>query len=150
MTTTASRRLSKVLSHLHLEKRSGVLVNNAENEKVPICGQCGDSEKIAFKMYLNEGAIAEYKRRHDLIPSDWPQLQSLLTRVGIRDYSIFFDQEQSVLFGCLWRAKNHKMDSLPDHEVMKKWWNYMSDLMRTKSGSTEPIAIDLQCVFHMK
>ena len=34
---------------------------------------------LAFKMYLNEGQKAEYKKRHDEI---WPELKKLLKGAG--------------------------------------------------------------------
>ena len=47
-------------------------------------------EKYAFKMKLNPGMAAEYKRRHDAI---WPELVALLKEAGISDYSIHLDAE---------------------------------------------------------
>ena len=100
-------------------------------------------------MYLNPGQIEEYKRRHDRIPSEWPGLSALLTSSGVRDYSIFFDEEHNVLFACLWRTRDNQMDTLPNQEIMQKWWAHMSDLMKTKQDSSEPIVMALPCVFHM-
>ena len=37
-------------------------------------------EKYAFKMKLNPGMEAEYKRRHDEI---WPELSALLKEAGV-------------------------------------------------------------------
>ncbi|MEO6039555.1 MAG: L-rhamnose mutarotase, partial [Saprospiraceae bacterium] len=42
--------------------------------------------RIAFKMKLQPGKAAEYRRRHDAL---WPELADLLRETGIRDYSIF-------------------------------------------------------------
>lgn len=41
-------------------------------------------EKYAFRMTLNPGAEAEYRRRHDAI---WPELVALLKEAGVEDYS---------------------------------------------------------------
>ena len=57
-------------------------------------------QKYAFKMQLNPGMEAEYKRRHDAI---WPELVQLLKEAGISDYSIHLDRETNTLFGVLWR-----------------------------------------------
>ncbi|TIV48253.1 MAG: L-rhamnose mutarotase, partial [Mesorhizobium sp.] len=57
-------------------------------------------EKYAFRMKLNPGMRAEYKRRHDEI---WPELVVLLREAGISDYSIHLDEETNILFGVLWR-----------------------------------------------
>lgn len=102
-------------------------------------------EKIGFKMYLNEGMAEEYKKRHDEI---FPELVTLLKASGIADYSIFLDEETHILFGVLWRTKNHKMADLPNTEIMKKWWAHMADIMATNQLN-EPIAEDLKIVFHM-
>jgi L-rhamnose mutarotase len=102
-------------------------------------------EKYAFKMHLNPGQEAEYKRRHDEI---WPELVALLREAGVTDYSIHLDPETHILFGVLWRTTPHGMAALPDHPVMKKWWAHMADLMAVKPDN-EPVAVPLIPVFHM-
>jgi L-rhamnose mutarotase len=102
-------------------------------------------EKYAFKMKLNPGMEAEYRKRHDEI---WPELLALLKDAGISDYSIHLDPETDILFGVLWRQDGHKMDDLPNHPVMRKWWAHMADVMATKPDN-EPVATPLTTVFHM-
>ena len=102
-------------------------------------------EKYAFKMLLNPGMDAEYKKRHDAI---WPELVTLLKEAGVSDYSIHLDRETNILFGVLWRSSNHTMDSLPLEPVMQKWWAHMADVMATNQKN-EPIAKPLETVFHM-
>lgn len=102
-------------------------------------------EKYAFKMHLNPGMEAEYRRRHDEI---WPELVTLLKEAGVSDYSIHLDRETNTLFGVLWRDDDHRMDDLPNHPVMKRWWAHMADIMPTKPDN-EPIAVPLATVFHM-
>ena len=46
-------------------------------------------EKHAFKMKLNPGMEAEYRKRHDEI---WPELVDLLHKSGASDYSIHLDR----------------------------------------------------------
>ena len=103
-------------------------------------------EKIAFKMFLHPGKEAEYKKRHDAI---WPELVALLKESGIRDYSIHLDWETNILFAVLWRADDHKMDALPDHVVMQRWWAHMADIMRSNADN-EPIVVPLDTVFHLE
>lgn len=102
-------------------------------------------EKYAFKMRLNPGMKDEYKKRHDEI---WPELVTLLMEAGVTDYSIHLDEQTNILFGVLWRRDDHGMDDLPSHEVMKKWWAYMADIMETDDNN-EPVAVPLTTVFHM-
>ena len=103
-------------------------------------------QKLAFKMRLHQGCEDEYRRRHDEI---WPELVALLKDAGISDYSIHLDRETNILFGVLWRSDDHQMDDLPAHDVMKKWWAHMADIMVSHSDN-EPVVTDLATVFHMQ
>ncbi|WP_417209069.1 L-rhamnose mutarotase [Antarctobacter sp.] len=102
-------------------------------------------EKHAFKMRLNPGCEAEYRKRHDEI---WPDLVRLLKEAGVSDYSIHLDRDTDTLFGVLWRTENHGMDALPTTEIMRKWWAHMADIMETHPDN-EPVVTELVCVFHM-
>ena len=102
-------------------------------------------QKYAFRMQLNPGAEAEYRRRHDAI---WPELVALLKAAGISDYSIHLDPETGALFGVLWREDDHRMEDLPNHPVMRKWWAHMADIMETNPDNS-PVQSDLVPLFHM-
>ena len=102
-------------------------------------------EKYAFKMKLKPGMHAAYKQRHDAI---WPELVALLREAGVSDYSIHLDAETDTLFGVLWRSDDHRMDALPSHPVMRRWWAHMADIMETRPDN-EPVAVPLETVFHM-
>jgi L-rhamnose mutarotase len=104
-----------------------------------------DLEKHAFKMQLNPGMEAEYRRRHDAI---WPELVDLLHTSGASDYSIHLDRDTGTLFGVLTRPRGHTMDSLPDHPVMQKWWAHMADIMATNPDNS-PVQSELVTLFHL-
>ncbi len=103
------------------------------------------TEKIAFRMFLNAGQAAEYKRRHDAL---WPELHALLKAAGIHDYSIHLDEQYHVLFATLRRDIGHSMDALPAHPLMRSWWAYMGDIMRSNADGS-PVVDMLPCLFHM-
>lgn len=102
-------------------------------------------EKIAFAMQLNPGQKQAYIQRHDAI---WPELKTLLLQAGIRDYSIFLDEQTNTLFGVLRRTDDHTMDRLPQAEIMRRWWEYMAPIMKTQVDN-EPESRPLELVFHM-
>ncbi|MDQ2696749.1 MAG: L-rhamnose mutarotase [Pseudomonadota bacterium] len=102
-------------------------------------------EKIAFTMQLNPGCAEEYKRRHDAL---WPELVALLKDAGISDYSIFLDADTHTLFAVLYRRPDHAMDTLPEQEVMRRWWAYMADIMATNPDNS-PVTKPLRQVFHL-
>jgi len=103
------------------------------------------SERFVFRMRLNEGMEAEYKRRHDAI---WPELVTLLKDAGISNYTIDLDRETGVLIGVLDRTQDHKMDTLPTHEIMQKWWAHMADIMETGPDNA-PVAPALERLFEL-
>jgi len=102
-------------------------------------------EQIAFTMRLNPGQAGEYERRHDTI---WQELVTLLKAVGISDYSIFLDEDSGILFAVLRRHENHRMGELPGQEVMRRWWQYMADIMATNDDGS-PQTSSLRRVFHL-
>lgn len=99
----------------------------------------------AFRMKLKPGTVAEYKKRHDEI---WPELSALLTNAGIYDYSIFLDEETLHLFAVLKLRDPNERDSLPGHPLMRKWWEYMQDLMFTHPDG-RPVEWPLKPLFHL-
>jgi L-rhamnose mutarotase len=102
-----------------------------------------DTETVAFRMQLRQGAEREYRRRHDEI---WPELEAELRAAGIRDYRIFADPENHCLFAVIIRARSHQMDKLPEKPVMRRWWALMADLMITEADLS-PRVIALQEMF---
>lgn len=103
-------------------------------------------EKIAFKMKLKPGKIAEYKKRHQEI---WPALKMLLKLNGVSDYSIFFDEETNILFAVQYStADGSSSQDLGNNELVKRWWAYMADLMDTHADHS-PVTVRLTQVFHM-
>ena len=102
--------------------------------------------RLAFKMKLLDGFEQEYKRRHDEI---WPELKSLLTETGIKDYSIFLDDSSNLLFACLTISDPGALAELPKQEIMKKWWDYMKDIMEVNPDNS-PVSLPLKEVFYLK
>jgi L-rhamnose mutarotase len=101
------------------------------------------TETVAFRMRLAAGQAAEYRRRHDAI---WPELVALLRDAGVVDYRIFLDEETHHLFAVLTRRPDHRMDTLPDHPVMRRWWQMMADIMETGPDAV-PRQVDLRPMF---
>ena len=99
----------------------------------------------AFKMTLEPGAIAEYKRRHDEI---WPELAKELHAAGVSNYSIFLDEETLTLFAVQELSDNNTAAALPKSPIVRKWWDYMAPLMAVHPDNA-PIAKPLKEVFHL-
>jgi L-rhamnose mutarotase len=106
----------------------------------------GSVKTRAFRMKLKPGTVDEYKRRHDEI---WPELSQALREAGIYDYSIFLDEETLHLFAVLKLRPNDTSAALPQLPVMKRWWDYMAELMEVEPGN-RPKEWGLVPMFHME
>lgn len=102
-------------------------------------------QRTAFKMKLKPGCEAEYKKRHDEI---WPELVELIKNSGVSDYSIFLDIETNILFAVQKQSGNESSQDLGTNSVVRKWWDYMSDIMEVNPDNS-PVAIPLPEVFYL-
>ena len=102
-------------------------------------------ERIAFRMKVHPGRIAEYKKRHDKI---WPELARALKDAGVSDYSIWHDPETDYLFATLVRTEDHTMADLPSTDANRRWWKFMDDIMDYNADGT-PMVVNLDQVFHL-
>ena len=102
-------------------------------------------KRNAFKMKIKPGFETEYKKRHDNI---WQEMCEALSKAGISDYSIYLDKETLTLFAFQKLSDENTAHQLPNNPVVRKWWDYMSDIMEYNPDNT-PVAIPLEEVFHM-
>ncbi|MFP4367342.1 MAG: L-rhamnose mutarotase [bacterium] len=102
-------------------------------------------QRAAFKMKLKPGFEEEYKKRHDQI---WPELAKELKNAGVYDYSIFLDEETLTLFAVQKLADSNSAEVLPQTKIVRKWWDYMSDIMEVNADNS-PVVTDLKEVFYL-
>jgi L-rhamnose mutarotase len=102
-------------------------------------------QRVAFKMQLHPGKKEEYRKRHDEI---WDELKTLLKSIGIEAYSIFLDESTNALFAILTIENPVLIDSLPQHAVMQKWWEFMGDIMETNPDNS-PVVTPLIEMFYL-
>lgn len=82
----------------------------------------------AWRMQLNAGEAAAYKRRHDEI---WPELSVELLSAGVIDFRIYLDPASHALFAHLVAAPSNALNTMREKAVMWKWWRMMADIMET-------------------
>lgn len=100
---------------------------------------------VAIRMQLKPGCAAEYERRHDAI---WPELVDVLNEAGIFDYSIFLDRDEEALFAVMRLSADFSDAELASHPVMRRWWEYMADLMVTYDDN-RPVQWPMRQVFRL-
>lgn len=103
-------------------------------------------QRLAFKMHLNKGQKEEYIKRHYEI---WPELKNLLKDAGISEYSIFLDEETNTLFAFQKVEGDKGSQDLGKTEVVKKWWAFMADIMKTNPDNS-PVVNELEEVFYLE
>ncbi len=103
-------------------------------------------QRLAFKMYLNEGQKEEYRKRHNAL---WPELRQMLKDSGVSEYSIFLDEETSILFAFQKVSGGEGSQDLGQTEIVQKWWAFMADIMKTNPDNS-PVSIPLEEVFYME
>jgi L-rhamnose mutarotase len=99
----------------------------------------------AFVMTLRPGQQEEYARRHNPI---WPELQEVLKKHGVHNYSIFLDRGSDKLFAYAEIEAEEQWGRIAETESCRRWWSYMKDLMLTNADDS-PASIALDEVFHL-
>jgi L-rhamnose mutarotase len=99
----------------------------------------------AFLMTLKPGQQAEYERRHNPI---WPELQEMLKKHGVHNYSIFLDRGSDKLFAYAEIESEEQWERIAGTESCRHWWSHMKDLMLTNADGS-PASIALDEVFHL-
>ncbi len=103
-------------------------------------------KRIAYTMKVHPEHMDEYRRRHEQV---WPELLSELKRAGVSDYSIFLDESTGTLFAVQKRTDDNTVAALPDHPAVRKWWEFMADIMETNPDNS-PVERYMTEVFHLE
>jgi len=99
----------------------------------------------AFLMKVNSDAHTEYERRHNPISTE---LETVLKRHGVSNYSIYLDERTSQLFGYAEIESEEQWADIANTDACKLWWAFMKDVMPTNPDSS-PLSTDLREVFHL-
>lgn len=102
-------------------------------------------KRTAFVIRLKQGMKEEYKKRHDNI---WPELKELTTRRGIRNYSIWYYNED-LLFAYYETDSEGAKPLVSDDEITLSalWEEYMSDIIETVKEPGTGETMNLECLF---
>lgn len=99
----------------------------------------------AFLMKIHPDAHEEYERRHRPI---WNDLEEVLKRQGVSNYSIFLEPDTSQLLGYAEIESEEWWAAVAETDECKRWWAFMKDIMPSNPDNS-PIAADLREVFHL-
>lgn len=100
----------------------------------------------AFLMKVDAERHDEYKRRHNPIPA---QLQAILKRHGVSNYSIFLDADENRLFAYAEIESEELWAKIAETDECRRWWASMKDVMPANADDS-PQSKDLEEVFHLE
>lgn len=103
-------------------------------------------EKYAWRARIVDGAAEEYKRRHSEI---WPEMLEVLKAAGIVNYTIWLSGNE--LFGYYECEKGIQYAAKVQAEspTVKKWDEYMKDILIMKKDPVTGAQPQLEKVFEM-
>jgi len=87
-----------------------------------------------FYMEVQPGKIAEYTRAHNPIPAE---LEAVMKKHGIHNYSIFHHPETNVLFGYMEIEDEEEAGKVADYPCARAWWKKMTGLLVCKNPGDE-------------
>ena len=99
----------------------------------------------AFVMSVDPAKHREYEQRHNPV---WPEMLAMLSRHGVRNYSIFLHRETSQLFGYAEIESEERWQAIARTPECGKWWAFMHDIMPSNPDHS-PKSADLREVFHL-
>ena len=99
----------------------------------------------AFVMSVNPDQHAEYERRHRPI---WPELEQVLKKHGVHNYSIFLHAGTNQLFGYVEIEDEARWSAIAKTPECRRWWAYMKDVMPSNPDNS-PKSDGLREVFHI-
>ena len=100
----------------------------------------------AFVMSVNPGQEKEYEKRHRPI---WPELEAVLKKHGVRNYSIFLHAETRQLFAYAEIEDEARWQAIAQTPECQKWWRHMGDIMPSNPDHS-PKSVPLREVFHLE
>ena len=104
-------------------------------------------ERYAWKATLKKGKKDDYVKRHKEI---WTEMIDVLRQAWIKNYSIWLVGNE--LFGYYECAKGKKYAAKVQAEspIVKKWNEYMKDVMTMKTDKETGAQPLLEAVFYLK
>jgi len=87
-----------------------------------------------FYMEVKPGRIAEYTKAHNPIPKE---LEEIMKRHGIHNYSIFHHPETNVLFGYMEIEDEEEVKKVADYPCARAWWKRMTENLVCKHENDE-------------
>jgi len=105
-----------------------------------------DAQRYAFRLHVTPGYENEIRKRQqaDFV---WETVKNLLSKDGVYDYSIYWDEQTNYLYAVqkYFKGRTSQENDEIDPD-MQLWWDMMSDIMDTNADNS-PVSIKLVELF---
>ncbi len=91
-------------------------------------------QRVCFTLRIKKNRIDDYLRAHRV----WPEMEQALSDVGIRNYSMFID-EDGLAVGCF-EADDHQesLRRLGDTEINRRWQEHVAEYFESDVDAKGP------------
>ena len=104
-------------------------------------------ERICFRLRVRADRLDEYRARHRAV---WPEMLEALTRAGWRDYSLFLDDDGTLIGYLVADDFAAALAAMEATGVNARWQAEMAEFFELPSGERPDTGLRrLEEVFHL-
>ena len=88
-------------------------------------------KQVCFTLKLKKQKVEDYLNNHKV----WPEMLSVLSHSGIKNYSLFVDKKNALVIGYF-ESENpeQSLEEVGRTEINKKWQEHMAEYFEAESG----------------
>ena len=104
-------------------------------------------ERVCFRLRVRADRLDEYRARHRDV---WPQMREALSRAGWRDYSLFLDDDGTLIGYLVADDFAGALAAMEATQVNARWQAEMAEFFELPSGERPDTGLRrLEEVFHL-
>ena len=104
-------------------------------------------ERVCFRLRVRADRLDEYRARHRAV---WPEMREALTGAGWRDYSLFLDDDGTLIGYLVADNFDAALAAMEATQVNARWQAEMAEFFELPSGERPDTGLRrLEEVFHL-
>ena len=103
-------------------------------------------QRVCFVLKVRKDRLAEYKERHAAV---WPEMRAALRAAGWHNYSLFSDEEGTVIGYLETEDFDRARAAMAKTEVNARWQAEMAPLFESLPGRPDEGMVPLTELFHL-
>ncbi len=103
-------------------------------------------QRVCFVLKVRKDRLAEYKERHAAV---WPEMRAALRAAGWHNYSLFSDEEGTVIGYLETEDFDRARAAMAKTEVNARWQAEMAPLFESLPGRPDEGMVPLTEIFHL-